>query len=615
MNKLSTKLLLLVFFPIIVLVTLSIVVTLRGNNRIINLQARKMAQTVANQVITDRAHYVQRVVKKVKGSQFAAKEGFTDESPHVPLPATFVMGVAEDVSSSQDEYQYKLVSRWNINPGNALSDDFLQRGFENLIEQEKQAKSEGKLSASQPFKDWQSYTEVAEINGKPTLRFLAADPAAGAACVSCHNALEGRDDIIALRRKDGVEPGHQFQLNDLMGAVAVDVNLEEAGAIASATAATTLIWMVAAGALSLLATVWYVRKGITQPLRGFVDRINRVGQGQTDLSDRTLTNRKDEIGEATRSVDKFINYLRGIMSEVGVAAEDVAQAAQQIVSHSEEMSAGMAKQNEQTSQIAATAEEMSASITEVARKSMEAAHSADESGRVASDGGQVVEQTIQSMRSINDTVSSGAATVSELGERGKQIGQIIDVINDIADQTNLLALNAAIEAARAGEHGRGFAVVADEVRKLADRTTKATDEIAGSIKAIQEDTAQAVQQMNDGTQQVETGVARAAEADANLKKIVASAREVASMVQSIAAAAEQQSAASGEVSRSVTSIAEVTQQASSGVRHIASAAEGLSKSTQSLMGIVGKFNIERRGKDVGPPPGTPERRKRNRAAG
>ena len=614
MNKLSTKLLLLVFTPVAVLVILSIAVTLRGNKQIINLQAKKMAQTVANQVITDRAHYVKRVVKKVKGSEFAAKEGFTDESPHVPLPATFVMGVAEDVSSSQDEYKYKLVSRWNINPGNALSDDFLKRGFADLIEQEKQAKAQGQLSPSKPFKNWQPFTEVMEVNGKPTLRFLTADPAAGAACVSCHNALEGRDDIMALRRKDGIETGYQFELNDLMGAVAVDVNLEEAGAIAAATATKTLIWMIAAGTVSLLATVWYVRKGITRPLRGFVDRLNRVGEGQTDLSDRTLTNRKDEIGEASRSVDKFINYLRGIMSEVGKAGDDVAEAARQIATYSEEMSVGMTKQSEQTSQIASTTEEMSASITEVARKSMEAAHSADESGKNAAEGGQVVEQTIQSMRSINDAVTSGAATVSELGERSQQIGQIIDVINDIADQTNLLALNAAIEAARAGEHGRGFAVVADEVRKLADRTTKATDEIAGSIKAIQEETNQAVAQMNDGTQQVETGVARAAEADANLKKIVTSAQEVASMVQSIAAAAEQQSAASGAVSRSVTSIAEVTNQTSERVGHIASAAEGLSTSTQSLMSIVGNFNIERRGQDVGPPPGMAERRK-DRATG
>jgi methyl-accepting chemotaxis protein len=99
-----------------------------------------------------------------------------------------------------------------------------------------------------------------------------------------------------------------------------------------------------------------------------------------------------------------------------------------------------------------------------------------------------------------------------LGEHSQQIGEIIQVIDDIAEQTNLLALNAAIEAARAGEHGKGFAVVADEVRKLAERSSKATKEIAELITNIQKLTAGAVKAMEEGTGEVEQGVSLAVDA-------------------------------------------------------------------------------------------------------
>ena len=216
----------------------------------------------------------------------------------------------------------------------------------------------------------------------------------------------------------------------------------------------------------------------------------------------------------------------------------------------------------------------------------------EHSGRTAEEGGGVVEQTVTGMNAISEAVSASADSVRELGARGEQIGQVIEVINDIADQTNLLALNAAIEAARAGEHGRGFAVVADEVRKLADRTTKATEEVADSIRAIQNETENAVERMQSGTEQVAKGVELAGQAGAALREIVGGTRDVSSLVQSIAAGAEQQSSASEEVSRNADAIKAVTQQATEGANQSAAASAQLSSKAESLQQLLGAFKLK-----------------------
>ncbi len=334
------------------------------------------------------------------------------------------------------------------------------------------------------------------------------------------------------------------------------------------------------------------RSMVLRPLNQITARIKDIAQGEGDLTKRVEHHSQDELGELSGWFNTFVERIHDVIVEVSGATGAVAGAASQIAASSEVMSKGMVEQDQQVTQISAAIEQMSASVVEVAKKSADAASNAGESGKVAQEGGKIVNETIEGMRAISDAVSAGAASVSELGNRGEQIGAIIEVINDIADQTNLLALNAAIEAARAGEHGRGFAVVADEVRKLADRTTKATEEIAGSIKAIQSETGQAVTKMNAGTEQVMVGVESATKAGQSIQQIVNSAGEVAGMIQSIAAAAEEQSAASEQVSRNVESILVVTRQSAEGAAQSASTAVNLSAKAEQLQALVGQFKTK-----------------------
>ena len=370
-----------------------------------------------------------------------------------------------------------------------------------------------------------------------------------------------------------------------------DAAVQEASLAERSTFLQSMV-LVLAGIATVLSIgiALLLRRAICPPLERAAAAAQQVADG--DLTVRVKATSNDEVGDLSRNFNHMVDKISEIIGLVTQTATDVAQASNQIAATSEQMSVGMQDQSNQVTQISAAVEEMSASVIEVARKSAEAASNAEESGRAASEGGSVVDQTIGEINAIREAVDASSKSVAELGKRGEQIGAIIEVINDIADQTNLLALNAAIEAARAGEHGRGFAVVADEVRKLADRTTQATEEIGQSISAIQTETTSAVERMDAGSRQVESGVGKATEAGRSLTQIVSNAREVASMIQSIAAATEEQSATSEEVARNIEGIAAVTQQSRDGSAKAAEAAHILAERAERLQGLVSKFKVQ-----------------------
>jgi methyl-accepting chemotaxis protein len=398
-------------------------------------------------------------------------------------------------------------------------------------------------------------------------------------CAECHFATV-----------DGIQSDMSRKV--LLGTLNAYVPLAQPMAEARKGGMHAILFVIAILALTICAIYVFMNKVVIRPLRRTVDHLRDIAEGEGDLTARIAANTRDEVGELAEWFNTFVGKIRQIIHEVSRTSSEVAAAATEIAASSEEMAAHMEDQSAQISQISATIGEMSASVVEVARQTSQASDNARHSGQIAEEGGRVVAQTIEDMQAISQAVSSGAASVTELGKRGERIGEIIGVINDIADQTNLLALNAAIEAARAGEHGRGFAVVADEVRKLADRTTRATGEVAQAIRAIQDETGQAVEKMDSGTRQVEQGVERAQSANRNLCEIVTSARDVAGMIQSIAATSEQQSAASEQIGRSVDSISATSRQASEGASQAAAAACQLSFKAEHLRALVSRFKVE-----------------------
>jgi methyl-accepting chemotaxis protein len=362
----------------------------------------------------------------------------------------------------------------------------------------------------------------------------------------------------------------------------------QAGASRVLTAMT--VALAVALALAVVMTIVITRQ-ISRPIRAMVERIADIAQGEGDLTRRIELTRRDELGELGTWFNRFVEKVHDTVSKVAGATHEVASAAAQIAASNEQMVQSVQRQGAQVNEVTAAVQQITQSVSDVARQGAQASTSAGDATQCAQEGGQVVQKTVSGIQSIHESVAGGAASVRTLGSRSEQIGRIIEVINDIADQTNLLALNAAIEAARAGEAGRGFAVVADEVRKLADRTTKATDEIASSIQAIQGETAQAVERMEAGSRLVEEGVTRAAQAGKSLEQIVASTQSVCGMIQSIAAAAEEQSAAAEEVSRAMDSIRSETHATEQGTQQAALAASQLSQKAEQLQRLVGQFKV------------------------
>jgi methyl-accepting chemotaxis protein len=299
----------------------------------------------------------------------------------------------------------------------------------------------------------------------------------------------------------------------------------------------------------------------------------------------------DEIGVLADSVRGMSQHLGTLISQVKSNTDEVVKVSGKIGSTSKQLASGAEEQSAQAGDVAASVHEMTAAILENTKNAQKTAEMAKQASETAQEGAAAMQEARQEMEDIVSSTEATGEMVNSLSGRTKQIGEIIQVTDDIADQTNLLALNAAIEAARAGEQGRGFAVVADEVRKLAERTTKATGEIAKTVNAIQSDTIGASDSMAKANQVVIQGKTAILKTEEILNHITQSVTQAMDMVDQIATASEEMSAGVEEISKNVQGISVVTRESTQGSEQLAVIAERMTRQTGELNAIVNRFKL------------------------
>lgn len=364
--------------------------------------------------------------------------------------------------------------------------------------------------------------------------------------------------------------------------VSVDVNrYDELGQLAQSFNTMTAQLRISIGQLEKQKN--YLAGSITTMLA----EMEQFANG--DLTVRLNVQQDDDIGRLYEGFNIAVDTMHTMLMQVRQSVETAAAAAAEISISTEQLATGAQEQSSQSFEISSAVEEMARTVTENSRNAAGASSIATTNERAANTGTNVVTQTVDKISDIAHIVQESTVVVERLGASGERIGAITSVINEIAGQTNLLALNAAIEAARAGEHGRGFAVVADEVRKLAERTSRATREIADIIGSIQKETNAAIVAMRQGNTAVAAGETLARQATTSLDEIQSGSGTLHTMISQIAAASEEQSAASEQISRSMEGMAGIIAQSAHGVTQIATATASLSELTEQLNTMVGRF--------------------------
>ena len=412
--------------------------------------------------------------------------------------------------------------------------------------------------------------------------------------VSAHNEVfyqytsEGYDQLNASDKLTADAP--ILSAGNNIGTLMLELSLQDVKQKAKANRLIVLFVSILIIGFGGGAGAW-ISHMIIAPVNRINAIIQTIAEGEGDLTQRIIVTSDDEIGSLSNGFNRFLNKLEELILSIQKSTEKVMDAVKQIGLVAGDLAEGAEVQASQTSEVAASVQEMAATIVENSQQANQTAEIAEKAHNNADQGADSMAKTREEMEGIVISTSKTGEIVHSLSGRAGQIGEIIQVINDIADQTNLLALNAAIEAARAGEQGRGFAVVADEVRKLAERTTKATQEIANMITAIQDDTEEAASAVEETNVVVGKGRNATEKTENLLKEIILVVTSASDMIRQMAAATEEMSRGADDISQNIEQINLVTRKAADSTEKMAEATRSLNHETEVLEEIVHRFKL------------------------
>ena len=379
---------------------------------------------------------------------------------------------------------------------------------------------------------------------------------------------------------------------------------------------SSLVLVLIALVISLALAVYLIRN-----IKASVEEILRVSGrvAKGDLTEQVHITGGDEFARIASEYNTMLKNVRALIKtlqsnaqqvaaaseELTASAEQSAQVTQQIAQSITGVSQSTAEQMADMDKASAVAGDVSAGSESAADVIGQTMEKTKQAVNRANEGNTIVEATVSEMQQIAGTVTDSAAVIAKLGERSKEIGDIVDTISGIAGQTNLLALNAAIEAARAGEHGKEFSVVAEEVRKLAEQSEEAAQHISKLIQSIQAETEKAVVTMDQGTREVERGresVGSAGRAFGEIRLVVADVEKssvaVTDKIQGlqqdirrIVSSIENVTQAAKKVASESQSVSAATEEQAAGMEEIASGSRSLAMLSQSMQEAANQFIV------------------------
>ncbi|EPJ82278.1 chemotaxis sensory transducer [Pseudomonas sp. CFII64] len=319
-----------------------------------------------------------------------------------------------------------------------------------------------------------------------------------------------------------------------------------------------------------------------------LDEIENLADGDLTVA-ATVT--EDFTGAIADSINYSVDQLRELVATINLTAEQVFGAVKDTQTTATQLAAASEHQALQIAAASNAINDMAVSIDQVSANALESSSVAERSVTIANKGNEVVHNTIYGMDTIREQIQDTSKRIKRLGESSQEIGDIVSLIDDIADQTNILALNAAIQASMAGDAGRGFAVVADEVQRLAERSSSATKQIETLVRAIQNDTNEAVISMEQTTTEVVRGARLAQDAGVALEEIEGVSKILAALIESITKAAQQQAVLGQQLSQTMTVIQQTTSQTTSGTAATARSMGNLAKMASEMRRSVSGFTL------------------------
>lgn len=352
--------------------------------------------------------------------------------------------------------------------------------------------------------------------------------------------------------------------------------------------------------LSLLAKVYLsdssqraqlaeaVNSSNQQSILNLMNELSELANG--DLTVKATVS-EDITGAIADSVNFTTDELRKLVIAVSTSAQQVSSATKDAGEITKKLMIAAQKQSEEINQAGDAVELMTTSIKEVDESATRSAEAARQTLAVTAQGAQAVQNSIAGMDGIREQIQETSKRIKRLGESSQEIGEIVDLISDITEQTNVLALNAAIQAASAGEAGRGFSVVAEEVQRLAERSADATKQIGLLVKAIQNDTHDAVAAMETTTQGVVEGARLADTAGQSLREIESTTTELANLVSSISVSTQMQTEMARELADVTKAILKITEQTSDGTQRTSSSVSQVEKLATELSNSVSGFKV------------------------